>query len=393
MLNKAYDFLEFDKVSKEDWLDKVVSDLKGKSLESLNWQIDKQKYSPFYTNEDIKNITHLKPQFKFPWLNLQKITLTDRDFIKNSTDALNNGADGLIINIEQHKGFSNFSKIYTHIFSQHCHLSLFSSSNCFDIYQSYANYIQGLNLNVSEVNGLGFWHELVNVNFQNKKITIDFTTLKEIIESNDLPVFRNLMVDVTDISGVENSPSLEIAFSLCLFVCMINNLQKADLNLDQIVSNVFFRLKSKKRYFIEIAKIRALKILTKEIIKQYDSQIKSFPHFHIEIENKGMFSFLSNTTEVMSSIIGGADSISVIPDSKKSQDLRIARNISNIIKEESYFDKSIDVSQGSYFIEYLTYNLAKSAWNIFSDWESKGDLVDNIENGYLNWFINNSDNN
>lgn len=51
---------------------------------------------------------------------------------------------------------------------------------------------------------------------------------------------------------------------------------------------------------------------------------------------------------------------------------RMARNISLILKEESYFNKVVDPSAGSYYIEYLTNKLSENAWKVFQNIEKKG---------------------
>ena len=69
----------------------------------------------------------------------------------------------------------------------------------------------------------------------------------------------------------------------------------------------------------------------------------------------------------MSAIIGGCDALTVNGGglaSGKDTILarRVARNVSAVLKEESYFDKVTDMGAGSYLIENLTHQLAKAAW-------------------------------
>jgi methylmalonyl-CoA mutase len=84
---------------------------------------------------------------------------------------------------------------------------------------------------------------------------------------------------------------------------------------------------------------------------------------------------LRQTTEAMSAITGGTDAIVVKPydlystsgPSELSE--RMALNISNILKEESYFDAVIDPLGGSYSIESSTTEIARKAWSKFQDLE------------------------
>jgi methylmalonyl-CoA mutase len=97
---------------------------------------------------------------------------------------------------------------------------------------------------------------------------------------------------------------------------------------------------------------------------------------------------LRTTTEAMSAIIGGCDSLSVLPFNEgfgKVNDFssRIARNQQHILKDESYLDKVADISSGSYYIETLTDRLAEAAWEQFKVIESKGGFIKCIENGFI----------
>jgi methylmalonyl-CoA mutase len=86
---------------------------------------------------------------------------------------------------------------------------------------------------------------------------------------------------------------------------------------------------------------------------------------------------LRGTTEAMSSILGGADLVNVLPydypNGKGSifSD-RIARNVQIILREEAYFDQVADPASGSYYIESLTDSLAELSWDLFCEVESMG---------------------
>jgi methylmalonyl-CoA mutase len=69
-----------------------------------------------------------------------------------------------------------------------------------------------------------------------------------------------------------------------------------------------------------------------------------------------------------------------LPDEFSS---RIARNIQIVLKEESYLDKVVDPSAGSYYIESLTDEIAQMAWNLFKTTEKEGGILDVMEKGQL----------
>ena len=87
----------------------------------------------------------------------------------------------------------------------------------------------------------------------------------------------------------------------------------------------------------------------------------------------------------MTAIIGGTDAVIIQPfyhlfPKNPAQGERIARNISTILKDESYLDKILDPSAGSYYIESLTAQLVEKSWAILQQIEAKGGLENLSEN-------------
>jgi methylmalonyl-CoA mutase len=144
-------------------------------------------------------------------------------------------------------------------------------------------------------------------------------------------------------------------------------------------------------YFLEIAKIRALRYLWNQITTAYDTDNSVEIVAHVGWTNKSLkdqhTNLLRQTTETMSAAAGGAESIVVHPyDQHATQGssefaYRMAANISNLLKEESYFDFVKDPFKGSNILEFLTEQIISKAWTYFKQleqFESINDL-DKIE--------------
>ncbi len=128
-----------------------------------------------------------------------------------------------------------------------------------------------------------------------------------------------------------------------------------------------------QNYFLEIAKIRALKWLSEYLCNLY--QINSEIHFSAEIghTNKSLkdpyTNLLRQTTEAMAAISGGVSELIIRPyddlsvNGSNDFSRRMALNISNILKEESYFDFVKDPLKGSNIIELLTEKITLKAWD------------------------------
>jgi len=137
-------------------------------------------------------------------------------------------------------------------------------------------------------------------------------------------------------------------------------------------------------YLFEIAKFRALRLLLDNILDAYGVEagkqirIKATSLFLNKSLEDPYTNLLRLTTEGMSAAIGGADIIHLQPYDAWSTDgasafaYRMSNNISNILKEESFFDKVVDAAGGTYAIEQATDKLAEAGWTFFQTIESNG---------------------
>ena len=145
-------------------------------------------------------------------------------------------------------------------------------------------------------------------------------------------------------------------------------------------------------YFFEIAKLRALRLLFKTLAKEYnhdfDCHIIAIP----TKRNKTIYDYnvnmLRTTTECMSAILGGANAVSnlaydAIYHKNNEFGDRISRNQLLILKEESYFDKVNNPSDGAYYIESLTEQLAEKALELFKEIEANGGFITQLIEGTI----------
>ncbi|MAO71906.1 MAG: methylmalonyl-CoA mutase [Flavobacteriales bacterium] len=137
----------------------------------------------------------------------------------------------------------------------------------------------------------------------------------------------------------------------------------------------YFNFKIRSNFFLEIAKIKAFRIAWKNITSK-DPFIfceSSFKNKESDFEYNNI---LRTTTECMSAIFGGANAILIHSFSNKNTDFsdRIARNQQTILRKESYLDKVVDPSEGSYYIDYLVSELLKDL-----DINSNAYIEDNIQ--------------
>ena len=176
----------------------------------------------------------------------------------------------------------------------------------------------------------------------------------------------------------------ELAFSMAMaseYMVILT-----DRGIDPLTAQeaLLLYLGSGPNYFMEIAKLRAARILWVKIAEAYGveaSLARIRIHSVSSQWNMTLYdphvNMLRGTTEAMSSILGGADLVNVLPydypNGKGSAfSDRIARNVQIILREEAYFGQVADPAAGSYYIESLTDSLAEKAWSLFCEVESMG---------------------
>ncbi|MEG1762997.1 MAG: methylmalonyl-CoA mutase family protein, partial [Bacteroidales bacterium] len=222
--------------------------------------------------------------------------------------------------------------------------------------------------------------------------------LKTIFEkyAKALPQFRLININAQMLHNAGATATQELGYGLAWaneYLYLLNN---AGFAIEDITPRMSINLAAGSNYFMEIAKIRACRLLWATIVTQYAADKKEaariFIHSTSSTWNKTLYdpfvNMLRTTTETMSSAIGGADSISVLPFDSTFQASdefsdRIARNQQIILKEESFMDKIADPAAGSYYIENLTESIAQYAWSNFKTIEEMNGFAKAYEAGFI----------
>jgi methylmalonyl-CoA mutase len=126
-------------------------------------------------------------------------------------------------------------------------------------------------------------------------------------------------------------------------------------------------------HFMEIAKLRAARRLWATVATAFGRPGSIRIHVRTAGANKTVYdpyvNMLRVTTEALSAVLGGCDSLTVTPC---GFDAHLAENVQHILREESHLDKVADAGAGSYYIEALTGAIAAEAWTLFQEVEAAG---------------------
>jgi methylmalonyl-CoA mutase len=202
----------------------------------------------------------------------------------------------------------------------------------------------------------------------------------------DAAYFRNAGFDTVQ----------ELAYGLSAGTEYISQLTARGVSAEAAASKIRFSFGTGPDYFMEIAKLRAARLLWSVILKGFIPEgckdIRMQIHTVTGRQNKTIndpyVNMLRTQTEAMSAILGGTDSLTVEPyDSvfRKPDEFseRIARNQQLILKEEAYFDKVADPAAGSYYIEKLTDLIVEKSWRLFIETEDLGGFISLLTSGYM----------
>ena len=162
----------------------------------------------------------------------------------------------------------------------------------------------------------------------------------------------------------------------------------ATLPVDTIAPQIEFVFAVGPSYFIEIAKLRAARILWAQVATAFGAKDDGARHMRLHVRtprrNKSAYDRYTNllrvTTEALSAAIGGCDRLTVKPF---GFDSHLALNVQRILKEESHIDAVADPAGGSYYIEALTDSLAREAGKLLQQVEAEGGYAEALASGSI----------
>lgn len=186
----------------------------------------------------------------------------------------------------------------------------------------------------------------------------------------------------------------ELAFVLATAVEYLRALAKHGVHVDDAAPQVRFSLGAGSNFFMEVAKFRAARQLWAQAVRALGGDEAATPmHLHVRTAtfNKTAcdphVNILRTTTEALSAVVGGCDSLHVGPFDEVVRlpdefSRRIARNTQVILGEECDLTHVIDPAGGSYYVEWLTDQVARRAWTLFQEIEKKGGMAAALAEGF-----------
>ncbi|HET7360414.1 MAG TPA: methylmalonyl-CoA mutase subunit beta, partial [Salinimicrobium sp.] len=377
-------------VSAKQWKQKIQFDLKGADYnDTLVWNSnDGVNVKPFYHPDEAPEPFHLN--LSAGWNICEKIYVVSAEKSnQNAKQALTKGAESIwfIISSEKIDPEILFSGIELKKILIYFQCEFLSSEYILNLKKYLAGRKHQIHLQTDIIGNLarsGNWYSnLKEDHGQLKKIVRTTTDFRSVL-SIDASLYQN--------SGA-NIPQ-QLAYSLAHVNEYLNYFNENSLfnSEEKKEFKPLFLISVGSNYFFEIAKLHALRLIYATLAREYEFSKDCFILAQPSKRNKTLYDYnvnlLRSTTECMSSILGGADSIcnmsyDEIYHKTNEFGARVARNQLLVLKNESYFEKVANPAEGSYYIESLTRQFAEKALEIFKEIEKGGGFLKQLKEGTI----------
>ncbi|MEM7571762.1 MAG: methylmalonyl-CoA mutase family protein [Bacteroidota bacterium] len=366
-----------------DWLAQARKERKGADPVELDWQIGPQlSMTPHLTREESPAQAPLR--LRPGWEIGTYVAAGDTASVNAAAlSELEGGAEALLFNLHDQPDEAEIgqmlSGIQAEFVSLHCNL-YYPERDPAVLFRDLIFYLRSQNYDLQKISG-----------------SVDFDPLLDWGEppwppllrllnfaSKYMPNFRVLQVNGKAFNTGPQDSDTELSLIIAKGAEYLHQLQERGVNPALANRHLQFAVTQGTTYFVEIAKLRALRILWANVLQGFGVEgagvmIASHtdPSSFGEDTNQNL---LRLSTQGMAAVVGGADLVFLRPPDappsgvEQATDFgrRMARNVQQLLRLEAGFDEFEDPAAGSYYLDQLTEKMATSAWQQFLEIEAKG---------------------
>jgi len=423
-------FDEFPITSYEQWKDEAIKSLKGGDFEKklFTKTIEDIILKPIYNENDLKN----NPLYNFqypgiapynrgenplgykanPWLIAQAIPYPDiKQFNTALQNDLANGQNAINIKV---RGISNhhrqikygielnniddFANAFENIDLTKYPIYFSTDDFFYDFSKLFQDFLKKSKIDISKFEGnLGadIFGKLLSTGNLALSLNNYYKQIEELINQYDNSNFGVINISGGIFLNAGANTVQELAYSFTEAIEYIKTLQLLDLDVDTIAPKIRFSFGISSNFFMEIAKLRAARIIWTKIIREFggnEQSQKMFIHSQTSLRNKTKFNpwsnIMRNSTECLAAILGNSNSIEVgyfdfAYGYPSELSRRLARNTQLIYLNESHLLDTIDPAAGSYYLEELTNEICIKTWQKIQEIEANGGFFENIKSGNI----------
>ncbi len=394
-------FSQFNPQNKAQWQARLTKDLKGATEHDLVWQAAEGfEVPPYVTAADLDGLDYLNSLHNTllteaghgftprHWSNLAYIEVTS-DATANAAalDALDNGANGLYFTWQQANTPTNLNVLLKDVLLPYIEV-------CFNtqwpgLGEALATYLANNQLAPAQLHGMRLAADVPTTGLAQHTEAV----LAAASFAQPMPNFCGITINTTAFHTPSAPPVAELAQALSLAVHYLHHLTEAGYTVPQALQQIAFMVPVADHYLLQIAKLRVLRLLFCEIAHAYGHASYTLQQVPILATNSAATyssadletNIIKNTAQGMAAIVGGCRALLTLPHTLPTGQnndfaLRIARNISNILREEAHLDKVADPVAGAWYIESLTHQLAQQVWQAFQAAEQQGGFETTLNN-------------
>lgn len=378
-------FQDFDAVSPKRWKQKIQFELNGKDYNDtlISKSPEGIHIKPFYTSEDVTS--DLKIPSPTQWHIVQRIYVAQENISnQKALEFIQRGAEVIHFTLPEsgldyETLFADFPFDTTAVF---CYPEFLEETDLLKLQQLLINKHNTGGIILDVIGNLaktGNWYT---------GMESDFNILKKLITAVPNPHIQ-LGIHTELYHNAGGNSVQQLAYAIAHAHEYLHYFNEETL-LPKLKFNCTIAVGTE--YFFEIAKLRALRLLWESVTNLYAIDANLYIHAEPGKRNKTLYDYnvnmLRTTTECMSAVLGGANSIANQPyDAIFHKDNefgnRIARNQLLVLKHESYFDIVTNAADGCYYIEDTTEQLAEKALILFKTIEAGGGFLAQLKNHTL----------
>ncbi|OAN65753.1 methylmalonyl-CoA mutase [Magnetospirillum moscoviense] len=430
---------EFAKKSLSDWEALASKDLKGASPETLNWETPEGiVVKPLYTAADLEGMENLDTLPGFPpFLRGPRATMyaakpwTVRQYAGFSTAEASNafyrknlaaGQQGISVafDLATHRGYDSdhprvvgdvgkagvaidsvedMKILFDGIPLDKMSVSMTMNGAVLPVLAGYIVAAEEQGVSQDQLSGTIQNDILKEFMVRNTYIYPPAPSMRIIADiidytSKNMPKFNSISISGYHMQEAGATAVQELAFTLADGLEYVRAALGRGLKIDDFAGRLSFFWAIGMNFFMEIAKMRAGRLLWARIIKQFDPQKPSSMALRTHCQTSGVSltekdaynNVIRTTIEAMAAVLGGTQSLHTnaldeaiaLPTPFSA---RIARNTQLIIQEETGIPHVVDPLAGSYYVESLTNAIAEEAWKLICEVEELGGMTKAVESG------------
>ncbi|MDT0557230.1 methylmalonyl-CoA mutase [Ichthyenterobacterium sp. W332] len=212
--------------------------------------------------------------------------------------------------------------------------------------------------------------------------------------SKNMPKFNSISISGYHMQEAGATCDIELAYTLADGLEYIRKGLEAGMDIDTFAPRLSFFWAIGMNHFMEIAKMRAARMLWSKLVKQFNPKNPKSLALRTHCQTSGWslteqdpFNNVARTTiEATAAAFGGTQSLHTnaldeaiaLPTDFSA---RIARNTQIYLQQETHITKTVDPWAGSYYVEKLTDDIAQKAWSLIEEVEELGGMTKAIEAG------------